>query len=171
MGVVMRRLAMTVTIATMLAGPAIARDRDATTPSKALDELTKCTAIGPDQERLACFDRAVKTVVEGQRTKAFVVVDKVEVQRASDGGQHLHGRLRTPLLLEAVQIIRRHARELRHLLAAKARGAPPGSSRETDVLGLQRLAPGAEELGELRAVHGSILRARAGRNQGVPILR
>jgi hypothetical protein len=82
MGVVMRRLAMTVTIATMLAGPAIARDRDATTPSKALDELTKCTAIGPDQERLACFDRAVKTVVEGQRTKAFVVVDKVEVQRA-----------------------------------------------------------------------------------------
>lgn len=78
----MTRRVMIVTIATMLAGPALARDRDATTPSKALDELTKCTAIAADPDRLACFDRAVKTVVEGQRSKAFVVVDKAEVQRA-----------------------------------------------------------------------------------------
>lgn len=78
----MRRLAMTVAIGAMLGGAAIARDRDATTPSKALDELTKCTAIAADPDRLACFDRAVKTVVAGQQAKAFVVLDRAEVQRA-----------------------------------------------------------------------------------------
>lgn len=78
----MSRLFMTVIISAMLAGPVLARDREATTPSKALDELTKCTAIVVDPDRLACYDRAVKTVMEGQRAKAFVVLDKAEVQRA-----------------------------------------------------------------------------------------
>ena len=77
----MARLVTTVTIAAMLAGPAMARDRDASTPSKALDELTKCTAIAVDTDRLACFDRAVKTVLAGQQSKAFVVLDRAEVQR------------------------------------------------------------------------------------------
>lgn len=78
----MRRIVIPVTIVTMLAAPALARDREATTPSKALDELTKCTAIAADPERLACFDSAVKTIIAGQQAKSFVVLDKAEVQRA-----------------------------------------------------------------------------------------
>ncbi len=78
----MRRIVIPVTIVTMLAAPALARDREATTPSKALDELTKCTAIAADPDRLACFDSAVKTIIAGQQAKSFVVLDKAEVQRA-----------------------------------------------------------------------------------------
>lgn len=78
----MRPLLWTVTIATIVASPAAARDRDATTPSRALDELARCAAVASDPERLACFDRTVKTVVAGQRAKDFVVLDRAEVQRA-----------------------------------------------------------------------------------------
>lgn len=77
----MRRLLLAVTLATC-AGSAEARDREQTTPSKALDELARCAGVASDSERLACFDRTVKSVVSAQRAKDFVVLDRVEVQRA-----------------------------------------------------------------------------------------
>jgi hypothetical protein len=39
------------------------------------------------------------------------------------------------------------------LLAAQAAGTPTASAGQSDILGLQRLAPGAQEIGKLSAVH------------------
>jgi hypothetical protein len=60
----------------------VAREREAATPSKALDDLARCVEIAADAERLACYDRTAKAVVTGQRARDFVVLDRVEVQRA-----------------------------------------------------------------------------------------
>jgi hypothetical protein len=48
----------------------------------ALDALAACRAITGNEARLACYDRAAGAVVEAQRKKEIVVLDRAEVQKA-----------------------------------------------------------------------------------------
>lgn len=47
-----------------------------------IDDLAACRAIATPDERLACFDRTAKAVIEARDGKAIVVLDRGEVQKA-----------------------------------------------------------------------------------------
>ena len=88
----------------------------------------------------------------GQAEQVVALV-QAEPQPARERREHLLGRLRAALLLEPRVVVGRHVREQRHLLAAQALGAAPFAGAEPDVLGLQRLAAAAQEVGQLRTIH------------------
>lgn len=54
---------------------------DDVSPSRLIDALAACRAIGGSEARLACYDRAAGAVVEAQKQKAIVVLDRAEVQK------------------------------------------------------------------------------------------
>lgn len=58
-----------------------AAERRETKASTALDALAQCVAITGDAERLNCYDRAAKPLIEAQKAKEFVVVDRDEVRK------------------------------------------------------------------------------------------
>jgi len=43
--------------------------------------LAACRTIARDEERLACYDRAAAAVVEAEKSKTIVVLDRAEVQK------------------------------------------------------------------------------------------
>lgn len=70
-------------VAALIGMPAAAEaaERRDTKPSAALDALAQCVAIATDAERLACYDRAARPLIEAQKAKEFVVVDRDEVRK------------------------------------------------------------------------------------------
>ncbi|GMA87275.1 hypothetical protein GCM10025868_25250 [Angustibacter aerolatus] len=88
-----------------------------------------------------------RRVVPGQPEQVVALVER-QPQAAGDRPEHLLRRLRPALLLEPAVVVGRHAAQRGDLLAAQARGAPPRAARQPDVLGLQRLAAGAQQVGE-----------------------
>ena len=76
----------------------------------------------------------------------------VEPQRPPDRSQHVGRRVDPPTLLEPRVPRDRDAGEQRHLLPPQARGAPAPAARQPDLLGRHRLAPGAQERGQLGAL-------------------
>ncbi|MBB4153275.1 hypothetical protein GGQ80_001177 [Sphingomonas jinjuensis] len=63
------------------ASTGLAAQRRDTKASAALDALAQCVAIATDAERLACYDRAARPLIEAQKAKDFVVVDREEVRK------------------------------------------------------------------------------------------
>ncbi|MDQ1423325.1 MAG: hypothetical protein QOD72_823, partial [Acidimicrobiaceae bacterium] len=51
--------------------------------------------------------------------------------------------------------VRGHVGQARYLLAAEPSGSPAPGSRQSDISGLQRLAPSAQEVGDTVTVHCS----------------
>ena len=88
----------------------------------------------------------------GELEQVVALVER-QPQRAGDRADICSdGRDPRPLLEPRVEV-GRHVRERRDLLAPQA-GRPPARGRaEADVLGLQRRAPAAQEVGESVAVH------------------
>jgi hypothetical protein len=82
---------------------------------------------------------------------------QAQVQPAGDRGEHLLGGVRATLLLDPAVIVGRHVAQRGDLLAAQATGAPARATGQSDILGLERLPPGAQEVGKLGAVHPPIL--------------
>lgn len=64
-------------VAAMLAAPASAQDR---AEDKYLDSLRTCQAITDNAERLACFDKAVGTIVAASDSDDLRIVDREEVR-------------------------------------------------------------------------------------------
>lgn len=64
-------------VATMLAAPAAAQDR---AEDKYLDSLRTCQGITDNAERLACFDKAVGTIVAASDSDDLRIVDREEVR-------------------------------------------------------------------------------------------
>ena len=77
-----------------------------------------------------------------------------QVQPLGDRGDHLLRRLRARALLESRVVVGRHVAQRRDLLAAEAGRSAAAGRGQAHVLGLQGLAAAAEELGQLRSVHG-----------------
>ena len=113
---------------TISAGVSLSRSRMRSRPG-----LT-CSLIAP----------RTRWVVPGQVEQVVTLVEG-QVQALGDGGDHLLGRLRTALPLEAGVVVGRHVAQHRDLLATQAGGPAPLPSRQADVLGLQRLAAAAQE--------------------------
>ena len=70
-----------VLLGVVIAGPfthAVAAEDMAS--SSALNDIYSCAAIEDDDKRLACFDRAVKSVKSAEETGDLVAVDKSQVQ-------------------------------------------------------------------------------------------
>lgn len=76
--------------------------------------------------------------VSGQPEQVVPLVEG-EVQALRDGDDHLLGRLGPALSLQACVVVGRHVAQRGHLFPAKPAGPAAPSSREADVLGLQRL--------------------------------
>ena len=92
-----------------------------------------------------------RVAAELEQVVAFV---ERQPQPAGQRGEHLLARVRAALLLDAAVVVGGHPGQGGDLLAAQPAGAPARAARHPDVLGLERLAAGAEEVGELRAVPG-----------------
>lgn len=75
------RITMIFAVAAVTAGSAGAAQRRDTKPSAALDALAQCVGVAADAERLACYDRAARPLIEAQKAKEFVVVDREEVRK------------------------------------------------------------------------------------------
>jgi hypothetical protein len=91
-------------------------------------------------------------VVPGHAEQVVALVQG-KMQTPGDRGEHRLGRLRPALLFEAAVVVGRHAAQRGDLLAPQAADAPARAAWEPDVLGLQRLPPGAEEVRQLCSVH------------------
>ena len=65
-------------LAAMLTTPASAQDR---AEDKYLDSLRTCQAITDNAERLACFDKAVGTIVAASDSDDLRIVDREEVRQ------------------------------------------------------------------------------------------
>jgi hypothetical protein len=61
--------------------------------------------------------------------------------------------VRTALLLDPAVVVGGHAGQCGDLLATQPGGAAASRPRQSDILGLQRLAAGPEEVGEDGPVH------------------
>ncbi len=85
--------------------------------------------------------------------------------RASAADRLLRGPRAAPLLEPRVEV-GRHVRERGDLLAAQARRRGGAPRREADVVGLQRLAAAAQEVGEAVAVHVPSMRSARRRYPG-----
>ena len=92
-----------------------------------------------------------------------VTLDGAQAQRAGERRDGLGRRAGAASLLEAGVEVRRHVGERGDLLATQAGGTAPTRRRQTDVVGLQRLAAPAEEIGETVAIHLRDMVAGAGR--------
>ncbi|GEP48062.1 hypothetical protein MSA03_15700 [Microbacterium saccharophilum] len=99
---------------------------------------------------------AIRCRVTGQ-SEQVVSLRGVEAERPSQRREHLGGRLRSTPLLEPVEVVGRHRRELRDLLAPQTRRPAPRTAGEPDILRLQCVAAAAEELRELISVHRTML--------------
>ncbi len=80
----------------------------------------------------------------------------VEAQRAGERVEHLLGRMRVAALLEPDVVVDADAGEQRELLAPQAGHPAPAQVGQSDVVGRDERAPGAEELAEpvVRVAHG-----------------
>lgn len=72
----MRYLAFLTAVA-LIGGPACAEDK--VSPSRTMDELAACRAIGDATARLACFDRAAERVVAARTKGDLLVIDRARV--------------------------------------------------------------------------------------------
>ena len=88
----------------------------------------------------------------GELEQVVALVER-EPQRAGDRADRLLGRPRAAALLEPRVEVGRHVRERRDLLAPQAGRPAPPAGAEADVVGLQRRAPAAQEVGKSVAVH------------------
>jgi hypothetical protein len=107
----------------------------------------------------------VRLVVAGEAEQVVPLVE-VEVQGPGQRPQDRLRRLRAAALLEAGVVVDRHPGEGGDLLPAQPAGAAAGPSGQPDLLGLQRLAPGPQEVGQLVTVHAPSLPARRPRHPG-----
>jgi hypothetical protein len=82
----------------------------------------------------------------GEQEQVVAVLQR-EMQAAGDRGEHLLGRVRPALLLDARVVVGGHAAERRHLLAPQSTGTPALPAGQPDVLRLQRLASLPQEVG------------------------
>ena len=85
-------------------------------------------------------------------TEQMVALGARQMESLRDGREHLWRRLRSAFPFEPGVVVRRHVRERRGLFATQSRGTTTDATRHPDVLGLQRLAPRAEEVRESRPV-------------------
>jgi hypothetical protein len=103
--------------------------------------------------------RAHRRVVPGDAEQVVALVQR-QPQPAGDRGEHLLRRLRSAALLEPAVVVGGHAAQRRDLLPAQPAGAPARAPRQPDVLGLQGLTAGAQEVGQLDSVHVTEYRCR-----------
>lgn len=80
---------------------------------------------------------------EVEEVVAFVLR---QAQGAGQRGEHLAGRARAPGLFQPRVVVRGHAGQLGHLLAAQPRRTAAGSRRETHVGWVQAGAGAAQEV-------------------------
>jgi hypothetical protein len=100
-------------------------------------------------------------VVQGLAGRGVVPGEAVEVvalgqrqpQAAGHRREHLRRRLRPAPLLEASVVVGGHAAQGGDLLPPEATGPAAGAPGQADVLRLERLPPGTQEVGELGTVH------------------
>ena len=97
--------------------------------------------------------RAARRRVAAELEQVVALVER-QAQPAGQRAEHLLARVRAALLLDAAVVVGGHPGQGGDLLAAQPAGAPTRAARHPDVLGLERLAAGAEEVGELRPVPG-----------------
>jgi hypothetical protein len=76
-----------------------------------------------------------------------------ESQRAGQRTEQLGRRLAAAPLLEADDVVDRHAGEHGHLFPPQARGAPAGTVGDADLGRADRLPAAAQEVGELVTLH------------------
>ena len=100
----------------------------------------------PSEQMLAALARGLRLSLDDSSSESR--------SPRADRGEHLLARVRAALLLDAAVVVGGHPGQGGDLLAAQPAGAAARATRHPDVLGLQRLAAGAEEVGELRAVPG-----------------
>ena len=105
--------------------------------------------------------RPLRRVVPGDPEQVVALVQR-QPQPAGHGGQHLLRRLRAAPLLQPAVVVGGHAAQRRDLLPAQPAGAPARAAGQPDVLGLQGLAAGAQEVGQLGSVHDREYRRRSG---------
>ena len=80
-----------------------------------------------------------------------------EAQRPGQRAEQLGRRLAAAALLEADDVVDRHAGEHGHLFPAQAGGAPAGAVGDADLGRADRLAAAAQEVGELVTLHDPML--------------
>lgn len=97
-----------------------------------------------------------RRLVTGQVEQVVALVLR-QSQRTRQGAQELDRWLTAAALFQAYDVIRRHAREHRHLLPAQAAGAAAGACGDARFLGTDRLAAAAQEVGELFTLHTSMV--------------
>jgi hypothetical protein len=79
-----------------------------------------------------------------------------QVQALRDGGDHLLGRVRSALAFQPAVVVGGDVAEDGDLLPAQTGGPAALTARQADVLGLQRLAAAAQELGQPGSInHGA----------------
>src|SRR5882757_8827049 len=124
-----------------------------------IDDLGRGVVHALEDRRYAGVDavgarEAVGYGVAGQPEQVVAFVH-AETQTASDGGEYPLRGAGPALLLDTGVVVGRHVGQGGHFLAAQAAGAPAAGARQSDVLGPQRPASGAEEGREFRRVHDS----------------
>ena len=89
----------------------------------------------------------------GQRDE-MILAGVVEAQRPPDREEHVVGGIDAPALFEPRVPRDRHAREQRDFLTPETGCPATSSGGEADLFGLCRLAPGAQEVGQLTSMVG-----------------
>jgi hypothetical protein len=89
--------------------------------------------------------------------KEVVALLEGQTEAARQRGQYLFGGDRAAPLLDPVVVVDGDPAERGHLLSAESGSAPPRSGGQADVLRAKGVAPRAEEVGELVAIHDVIL--------------
>ena len=124
----------------------------------------------PQQRRadVVGADAAGGRLVAGEVEEVVALVEGQAQRPRQRRDRRLRGSRAAPLLDPRVEV-GRHVGELGDLLAAQAGGAAAAPGGQADVVGLQRFAAAAEEVGEVFAVHQSSMRPRPRRSQGRPV--
>jgi hypothetical protein len=96
--------------------------------------------------------RPDRGVVAGKHEQVITFVES-QPQPTGDRGHHLFGWLGPASAFQAAVVVGRHTAEPRDFLAPQAGSAAALTSREPDIVWLQRLTPHAEELRHVCPVH------------------
>ena len=101
-----------------------------------------------------------RDVVPGEAVEV-VALGQGQAQPAGHRREHLRRRLRPALLLEASVVVGGHAAQRGDLLTPETTCPTARPPRQADVLRLERLPPGTQEVSELDTVHGHSLAFKA----------